>query len=641
MTTPSTLPAIGPTSFTAFIPAANTPLIDKIHGLFGWTMACFFAGAACCIHDLYQAYQFSTHTAFGLNDQFKLVKCRALLLEADEKQATENIQPLLQQCEALLTSITQKTLSDGKESLLAKLAQHYAKTDPEHAYAIAQRLPLPLRLLNPVKSIQRLFDVAQSIQKQHPDFDKIKLDFLYLRALDVAFENPSLMNWVDWSPILVKACHRVQARNLCVKRAHDLAHTDENPLALTVKKNPLDRLKPLDRMKALCKIAECSYEIHDQCRTKSSIDSAKELMDKMPKEDLIQAHLVLANAYLCVGNISEMDQELRDVEQLFKADLSLIHKNLSGFAKLINKINEKNMVESYFHNFKVEDMIEKALVHISSLARLDQAQQKAEAYLDLADLCQIELVKSSALKYINWDDVYNVIVSLPCDSEIEINSKIIAINSKIDLLSRLIHFYKNDLGVAQKILQELERLYDQYPVEANALMGFWNKAELGKKIVMLYNEVGLADESEQFFKKQISDIVDLKDTDASDSIIELAASNRITNLAHYGEDFSCSKEQKKAALEAAEKDLLPQVKSNNQRNFVLAHIAEGYLQVDSQKSLNILVDLEDRQAKNCKALAFVTAVATASMFFYPTVTPVLFLGAGVLRLYPSLISVVY
>ena len=124
-----------------------------------------------------EAYQFSKHTAFGLDDELKLVKCNALLLEADEK-TTEDAKPLLQQCESLLAVMTGTQYSHDKEKILVKLAGHYAKTDPDHAYSIAQRLTFYAKM-NPdhdYSITQHLvffdypFDAAQSIQKQQPDF---------------------------------------------------------------------------------------------------------------------------------------------------------------------------------------------------------------------------------------------------------------------------------------------------------------------------------------------------------------------------------------------------------------------------------------------------------------------------------------
>lgn len=593
MATPTAL--VSAASSSIFSPAISSPLIDKIHGFFGSKMACFVAGAAACLYTFYQAYQFSTHSAFGLSDHFKYVKCSALLLEADE--AKGNITPLLQQCEALLATITDKRLSSEKEILLVKLVQHYAKTDPEHAYLLAQRLTYCVNL----------FNAAQTVQNQHPDFDKAKLLSLYRKA-DQAANNiyyikprEFVFDWINWYLKLAKAYHSVEASNSCF-RAHELALNIKNPLP---------------QMKAFCEIAKCAHEIQNTEYMDPSIEPAKELLSQIPNENLIEAHLVLADAYLCLKKDKEMDQQLQQVKELFTKDPSTIHKHLPAFAKIIEKIRENQMIESDFHYTRVKSWIDLATENIGSL----NARNHLEIQLNLESLYEDVLVGHTS-ENIDWkvknSILFNNIAGLPEESEAEINAK-------IDLFIRLSSF-DNESQIKLQIIEKLKELYNQCPAKSS---GLWDQTRLGERIVALYNEMELADQSTPFLEQQISNILN--------DGVEIF---KITHLAFYGSDYACSKEQKKAALEAAEK-LLSQVKSSTERNFDLAQIAEGYLQVDREKSLAIMADLENRQARNCKVIGFVTAIATASIYFYPTVAPMLFLGAGVLRLYPSVISVVY
>jgi hypothetical protein len=603
MATP-TSPVLAASSFSAFIPATNSPLIDKIHGLFGWTMACFVAGAVTCVYSLYQAYQFSNHPAFDLDDNLKLVTCRALLLEDDGKQITDNIQPRLQQCEALLASISDKKLSHEQERLLVKLADLYAKTDLDHAYSIAQRLTFSDCLLSATKSIQ----------EQNPDFDKTKLTSLYEKTSDAKLLELKSSQTTEF---LKMSLTDVLWLLDLAKKVDWMSHSKYGNRFFTQAKAFADTLKnPLEEVKALCKIAQLEHEIQSYSSVDSTIWSVSKLIRKMPKEDVIQAHLVLADTYLSIGYSMQMDRDLQKVVKLFDADPATIHKEIGAFAKLIKKINENPTFISGFRNFNIEDLINKALDHINTLGGKDQV----EAYLDLASLCQDELEASPAFKNFHWKDVYNEIGALPWSTETEINSK-------INLLIRILPFFKNDLKGAQALFQMLMLLT---PIKTESLEGGWNTARLWKKIIALYIEMGLAEESNAFSQKHIQDIVRQKDM----------AAEKITQLAFYGSEFGCSTEQKIAALEAAEK-LLPQLNSTVDRRIALAQIAEGYFRVDPQKSLAILAEIKDRQAKNCKFIAAVTAIATASLYFDSAVSPLFFLGAAALRLYPSVISYVY
>jgi hypothetical protein len=107
-----------------------------------------------------------------------------------------------------------------------------------------------------------------------------------------------------------------------------------------------------------------------------------------------------------------------------------------------------------------------------------------------------------------------------------------------------------------------------------------------------------------------------KNTDAYSKVINLV---RSTAHMFYGEQII-------PRLKAAE-ELLPQL-SNQQWRTALAEIAKGYSKVDGQKSLAILADLKNDQAKICLIKATVTAVGLAALRFCPLASPVIFLGVG-------------
>jgi hypothetical protein len=336
----------------------------------------------------------------------------------------------------------------------------------------------------------------------------------------------------------------------------------------------------------------------------------------MPKEDLIEAHLALAYVYLCMNKVAEMDQELEAVADLFYNNPSTIHKHLFAFAILIKNV-KKTATTSHYCKTNFADWISLARDNINML----DAKNQIEAKLNLDSLYQEELVDPSIVT-INWEQktmqLFGEIGSLQETSEAEINAK-------IDLFIRLSSFY-NESHTKALILTQLIKLYDKCPAKSLEL---WDQTRLGERIFALSNEMGIADKLKLFPQQHIVNILK-NDREGL----------KIADLVLYGSNVAFSKEHKKVVLEAAHA-LLSQAKSNSEQDFDLAQIANGYLQVNREISLAILASLQDRQAKNSKVIGIATAIATASIYFYPTVAPMLFLGAGVLRLYPSLISAVY
>lgn len=594
---------INPISSTlsAFSPANSSLLTGKMNVLFGLAVAYCAAGAAYALYNFYQAYQFSTHSSFGLSEKLKLIKCEALLLKAAEKKAQEDVQPLLQQFEALLDSIIidrphSDPLDDAvdrprihaKERLLVKLAQHHAEKNPAHAYLIAQHLT----------SSDRIFDVAESIRKHHPTWRLASLFQLAAEArekeaLSIALTGPSTVNTMDgivWSLKLAEAYLWQGLSQVGVKLAQKALM-----LALTIE-------NPLDKMKALGCIANCQYKP----QAYDSIAVAKDLLRNMPIEDLVQAHLILADVYLHNKRFLDMGPELDAVVKLFQKEPAT-HKDLAIYARFIKKNNEHFI--SSIGASQVQDLINQVLKYISTLV----GKNKVEAYLNLSSIYLEELVEDPESRNEIRDEVASLIGGMPELSEKEISSK-------IDSWCRLIYFYKQDPQGAQSIIYELERLYDLCPLNTDS-QEIWSKAKLGHRIIALYGLMGLADVSDKFFQKQVSDIVYQSDRDG-----DIDASCKITKLSMTDFPSIHSKQQNEAKLDAAER-FLPQL-SNREWNTAQANIAEGYLRVDPQKSLDILTDLENHQRNICLIKATITGVGLAALRFCPLASPVIFLGVG-------------
>jgi hypothetical protein len=586
-------------TFSAFSPANSSPLTGKMNVLFGLAVAYCAAGAAYVLYNFYQAYQFSTHSSFGLSEKLKLIKCEALLLKAAEKKASEDVQPLLQQCEALLDSIIidrshSDPLTDAvdcfrihdKERLLVKLAQYYAERDPARAWSIAEHLT----------SSDNIFDVAESIRKHHPTWKLVPLYQLAdeareKEAISIALTGSTTVNTMDdiaWSLKLAKIYfgkELIHRASVHLEKAQNLALTIENPL---------------DQLIAHCSIAELCTEVQTQINRNSSIAAAKELIPKMPIEDLVQARLILAETYLQYKKFNDMDQELSNVVKLLQEEPAT-HKDLVTYVRFIKK-NQEHFVSS-FRDSQIKDLIDQVLNYTSKLV----GKNKVEAYLNLSSLYLEELAEYPASKEDLRSEVASLIGAMPESSETEISSK-------IDSWCRHIYFYKQDPDGAHSIIYTLERLYEQCPLKT-ASQENWSRAQLGQRIVALYEQMGLADEP--FFQRYLLDIVLQRDKDTS---------CKVTELSMTGFPSIYSKQQNKSKLVAAE-SLLPQL-SNREWSTAQAEIAKGYLRVDPQKSLDILADLENDQAKSCLIKAAVTGVGLAALHFCPLASPVIFLGVG-------------
>ncbi|HEX2579905.1 MAG TPA: hypothetical protein VHK67_05855, partial [Rhabdochlamydiaceae bacterium] len=164
-------------TFRVLNPPEGPSLFARVNWVFILYIGCLAAGTAYCLSNLYQAYQLKFNNSFGLDNQFKLIQCHALLDEAQEKEKKqENGEALLfQRCEVLIDSVDNDDFTSmalHKDKLLLQLAHQYVKNDPNHSYQIAQK----------ITSFYDLFKAAQSIQKEHLDLNQ--LNVLYTQAFD-------------------------------------------------------------------------------------------------------------------------------------------------------------------------------------------------------------------------------------------------------------------------------------------------------------------------------------------------------------------------------------------------------------------------------------------------------------------------
>ncbi len=609
-----------PTSpFKALNSLANTSLFGRINWVFGLYMGYLTAGASYCLYNVYKAYQLKCHISSGLDNQFKLAKCKVLFKEVQEKNNGEGVQPLLQECESLLGSITDNTCSLDKKELLLGLALYYAKNkNPERSYQITEQLSASNDLLN----------IAGNILQNNLDFATAKLNALFTRAYEAnnqenqrlisPFKTPSME--IPRLLLLARAFHLLknsELKNDCITKAVGLMKTLESDS---------------EQIVALSRIVQCYQDIEEPGQIGSFIGSAQKLLIRnRAGVDLLQPRLVLAYILFSIGKFEKMDQELEEVVKLFeKEDPKTTVKELYSFAKFIKKIANNQKAESNFKNFAVEPLINTALqalarpesstsefedrLYLSPEALYKIDVNRIEVYLSIASIYQEELLNNPDAKQQLIRYAFQEIQRLPESTEKELDSK-------RDLLTRLTYFCKQDLETAEKIMQILKGWYDQRTLPTSTSSTRWNKPEFGREILMLYYKIGLTKESQPFFKKYLSYIKDQKNEKAFIKISQLVTCAKLNGG-----------EQTKALLEAAE-SLLPQLTSPNEYKSALSILIEGYLQVDRQKSLKLLESYEDQQANSYLMTASITAVAMGVLHFYPKAAPFLSLGLAAARLF--------
>ncbi|HEX2579906.1 MAG TPA: hypothetical protein VHK67_05860, partial [Rhabdochlamydiaceae bacterium] len=561
-----------------------------------------------------QAYQLKFNNSFGLDNQFKLIQCHALLDEAQEKEKKhENGGPLFQQCELLLASVDDDftSMALDKNELLLRVAHQYVKNDPNHSYQIAQK----------ITSFYDLFKAAQSIQKEHLDFDLNQLNVLYTQAFDAMTKEwklgpESVSRLLNFNQLLkfAIAFHSVnnhESATRCMTTALKLVDLYENDLV---------------KISTLCQIAEYYQRMGDSQQASSSIESAQQLFqEKIPLTDQIEARLIFANLFYSCKDVTKMDQELSEIMKLMDKNSPLQTINtLYSLTKLIITIGKDETSKSQFKDFAIKPKIDAALEALMT-APVEDATRKGRvrAYLKLVSIYDQGFINDQSLKEQAVSKAFELIHKLPENSDKEIKSK-------FGLLTSLLYSYKQDPKKALEILQLSEGLYDKCPLNDDSKLSP-EKLGWGQQLMSCYHELNLKEQSNRFFWKYLSDLKN-----------EKTPFKKINNLVTYAKHYSILgnidhyyPEQRRTQLEAAEA-LLPELKSSNYEH-ALAMIIKGYLQVDRQKSLRLLENYTSQRAhqraiKHLK-IAAITAATTSLCYFYPQAYPLWTLGLTVVSLF--------
>lgn len=542
----------------------DSPYFAKIDWVFNFSMACIAAGISYCVYNLYQVYQLATHTGYALDDPFKLVKCKALLLEA--KGPGVNERTILHQCESLLSTIKDSRSSCKKEKLLLQLTQLYAQHNLEMSSLMAQELTTP----------SFIFEAAQSINEKNPNHTLLAIQ-LYQRAY-----NASLKNW-DSGDL-----------DLCLKTAqamHELGSVAIPKMIVDtmVAKTRTTLKSPSEKISAFCKIAEYAHKIEYQEVRASALGEAKKLSQESSN---FQDHLCLANAYFSVKKFQEMDVTLDESLRLFdQQPIAEAILHIHPLAKIIHAISKNDQVQSRHKIFSVQAVVTKA---ITDLLQEEDPIKRIKAYLSMANIYKDNLVYYPIILRPDLiQAVSEAIQKLPAKTAEEFDDK-------INYLQKLLLLSMQEPENAKPIMQILAEFYDNCPMEL--INPWWNKFELGRLIIRSYNEMKLSSESEAFFSQKYLPFFQ-----------NGTAPHRIEKLISYSS--LNNPEQTKVMLEAAE-ELLPQC-SRTEYQWALRQIADAYLTINSQKSLSLLASYETFQAKTHLVICSLFTAVAGTIYFYP------------------------
>lgn len=569
-------------------------------------------GLSYCCYNLYQGYKFKYYPApFVLNDRMKLTQCRVLLNQVKETQvkeikkreATANQNPKLQEVKKDIANANEKsklqeckdllaTVSPGlkllyiKKNLYLELAEYCAESDPEQAFQFAEQLT----------DSYDLFKIAALIRKKDPNsphiFDLCKKAFLaHKKEMEDATQKSRIF----------KPSLKDVERFLSFADAFNTLNNDE--LRSSSVDEALKIIKsfdnPFTKFQAYCLLAQSSHNMKLEYSYTSSLYETQHLFKEIEsvkdikiRENVILAHLILADTFLSLGEHDKMNNEIAQAYLLFKQtkdeDYELLTFIVHPWAKILKKTADKNLISIPLKNSILQEFQKRENILPSISMKNMSLGNQASAYLRIANAYH-ELVQTK--KSLNFTrKAFNLIKDMPHETSGEITSK-------AKLLIQIIDLYKtfsNDeidttLKDVHEIIGLLETLYDKSSFQD---AGIYDKTSLGMFILNCYKEMKLADKSDVFFKRYLTDLKNSK-TEASDKIIEL------TRICSHFSNYLESRHLK-IMLEEAEELFSKVAIDHSQYAQMLSAISENYLKIDSQKSAELIESYKIKSSKRIK-----------------------------------------
>lgn len=536
-------------------------------------------------YQFYQGYQCRLNNPYHLDKRHKLVKCQALLQQAEELKklnSTSNILPGLNECYELLNTIKQDVCTANEIlELKHKLSLLYAEYDSNRSYALVQYHNCKYQLI----------DVALNLHQKQPDFDQNKLGSLLERALsdqvsDATTSTPC-SRILKWNFLITEAALKL---NLTYLADRALDH------ASALIKTFVD----VDKISGLCQMAKKFKDLNKHDKMVSCLEEAQTSLKSLPEEKVSQAERIMASTYTECEYAHEWREgfELESKQRILNNQVILTKGDLENTKWIIGAIGKDKLLAEN------QELAE------AMMRNLDQTIVANTETDDILDIAKIYLLLGAKEKALEAAEYAFKVIQKNSQNEADNDYVVFQLKDIIKFFS-----YKESPNRVEPMMKMLEQLYDQTSFEARVMI---SKDLIAHTIMNLYNKMKLKDKAQRMFEKHISESLQH----------EKRPFEKINRLVHQGLHDQYTIEQKKAVLEIAEK-LLPDVNSIS-RPLANAIIAEAYLKVDPQRSIQLIEQYQNSKGAMHYVNGSVFAAAMAILFALPAKAPLILMGAGVI-----------
>ncbi len=588
-----------PLSFVSrFVPfeALTSPSTTKINRTFGL----YLTAGAYCLYNVYQWIHWQSGASFLLDSPLKAIKCKRLLIEArvvllkDEEGLAKSC---LKECKTLLLTIG----SQAPQKILLELVKLYAEVDLEEAIQLAQNLT----------SSADLYEAAETIQKKMPaEQDLNPVILLFHKSLVACDQIDKTSEKLQQLLKLAKVFHalkpiQTQHTATCIKHKNDALDIALKRLA--------NKLEPgLAQMQAYCAIAKCYQELG--CSKVEidvmflSIDSP--LFALKGVDQFLSGYLADADASLSCGRYERASNALSSMHSLRYAKYTLDPLWATDLAAEIKLriILQKHLKEKWT---PLEIFKTYAFYETHSLKVKTSLKEELEMTLQFASALQ-ELKQSKDTEAAPLSDQYanqacEQILLLPLTTDQEISDK-------AKWLKRVGAYEALSDPKKRATLKSLRELYHKSYLD--------NGHEFDKnKIGLLYLELDNKWHQDSLFFERFLEDLTKRNEDVS---------SKIERLITYSQNAFLTQLQKNDMLRAAEALLA----KNPSHSHTLARLAEAYLEIDKNKTFELIRNFEKHQAAYFRNIAFVAAASLVAMRFSKLAGSLLLAGALVVpRLY--------
>lgn len=515
------------------------------------------------IYHLFRAYQFKWHTnPFLLEDHLKIVACKILLKQIYETDS-ENVKSLCQKFKALCESLG-KNSSNEKEKLLFDLSVYYVeKKNLNECLLIAEKLSDANHLLN----------LAKIIRQNHLSSPNL------LNLYNKAFQGLNNEKTFGQEYLILKSYLEL------AERFHYLGDGISKTECIQKAMGIYNWFTYSKRLYVCFTIAQFYQQINDQESLEKYIESLP-VLDNFNEINKNKPILNLITASFWPYLVYKKHEKLDQIKDYLQNNPNPIEQDINSIFNFIKKL-KGSWEKKYPHT--PETALENILnyffpdyyaSYLKKTHEIKDISEKVNACIALIGYCISNNKKDIKS---NLDLALEQIAKLPESSSEEIYKK-------FDLISRLIDldcFVPENENKKLELMQKLEDLFDKYSDERKQerLSEGINLTDLmGHEILQLYKKSGK--DANTFFSKFLQKR-EMKEENENSKIISysLLAKQKVYSF-----------EQKKELLEKAEK-LLSNV-SDIHYHRMASLIADSYLEIDSQKSVEIIKQYENYKGES-------------------------------------------